>query len=283
MSDTGGSGVPAPRPTSGNLPARRLSSQQLEAVIRRAVELQTAASGPPDEGISEAEVVRIGQELGLDPGAVRRAIGELRGGAPEERGALVRAMGPRLAYASRTVRRPAAEVRALLEAYLCRCEFMLVQRRFADRTRFVRDTGFAAGMGRFTRSFGRQQQPLDVKLVDVSVEPLDDASCLVGLSVDFGVVRTGLAAGGALGGGGAAAGIAAAVLATPLVDPLALLGFPVLAVSWLGMRGIYRLARRGTQEKLESFLDRLEHGEVKVPTGRAGDPLGLGGLRLGGR
>ena len=56
---------PAPRP-GGGLPARRLSNQELEAVIRRAVEI-LAAAGTPDEGISEAEVIRIGQELGLDP------------------------------------------------------------------------------------------------------------------------------------------------------------------------------------------------------------------------
>jgi hypothetical protein len=226
-------------------------------------------------------VVRIGQELGLDPGAVRRAIGEVRGAAPAERGVLTSAMGPRTAHASRTIPMPAHAVRELLEQYLCRSEYMMVHRRFGDRTRFVRDTGFAAGMGRFARSFGRDHQPLDLREVDATVAPLDERSCLVTLAVDLTPVRAGLAAGGALGGGGAAAGIATAVLATPLVDPLALLGVPVLAASWFGMRGIYRLVSRGTREKLESFLDRLEHGEVRLPPARGSDPFGLSGLGIG--
>ena len=272
MSESGESGVPAPRPESGNLPARRLSSTELEAVIRRAVELQATAGGAPDEGISEGEVLRIGQELGLEPAAVRRAITEVRGRPAAETGVLARAMGPGSARAARTVPRPAAEVARLLEDYLCRCEYMMVQRRFPDRTRFVRDSGIAAGFGRIARSFGRSHAPMDLKQLDVAVAPLDDGSCLVELSSDLAGMRAGLAAGGALGGGGAAGAIATAVLATPLVDPLALLGLPVLAVSWFGMRGIYRATRGGVQEKLESFLDRLQHGEVQVPQRRGPGP-----------
>jgi hypothetical protein len=268
MSESGGSGVPAPRPEGGNLPGRRLSSHELEAVIRRAVELQAASSAAPDEGIPEGEVLRIGQELGLDPVAVRRALTEVRTHPPEEGGALTRAMGPGAARAARTVRRPAAAVGLLVEEYLRGCEYMVVQRRFADRTRYVRDAGLAASFGRLARSFGREHQPLDLKQLDVAVSALDGESSLVELSVDLGVVRTGLAAGGALGGGGAAAGVAATVLATPILDPFALLGVPVLAVSWLAMRGIYGAVQRSTQEKLESFLDRLEHGDLRLPDRR---------------
>lgn len=279
MSDTSGSGVPAPRPEGGNLPARRLSSQELEAVIRRAVELQSAATGHADDGISEGEVLRIGQELGLEPAAVRRAITDVRGRAPEERGALARALGPGVARAVRTVRRPAAQTGMLVEEYLCRCEYMAVQRRFPDRTRYLRDTGLAAGFGRIARSFGRNPPPMDLKQLDVGVSALDDDSCLVELTVSLGGMRAGLAAGGAAVGGGGAAAITTAVLATPLVDPLALLALPVLAVSWLGMRGIYRSTRSGVQEKLESFLDRLEHGEIRVPPARGPAGGGSRGLR----
>jgi hypothetical protein len=275
VSDSGG-GVPAPRPEGGNLPARRLNSQELEAVIRRAVELQTASSVAREDGISEGEVLRIGQELGLEPAAVRRAITEVRGRPPEERGALARAMGPAMARSARTVRRPAAATGLLLEEYLCRCEYMVVQRRFPDRTRYVRDTGIAAGFGRLARSFGRNLPPLDLAELDVAVSALDEDSCVVELSVDMGGMRAGMAAGGALGGGAVAGGIATAVLATPLIDPLALLALPALATSWFGMRGIYRATRGGVQEKLESFLDRLEHGEVRVPPPRGSDPFGLG-------
>jgi len=270
---------PAPQP-GGGLPARRLSSQELEAVIRRAVEIQSAA-GTPDEGIPEGEVIRIGQELGLDPATVRRAITDVRGRPPEERGILARAVGPGKLRAARTVRRNAAAVGLLLEEYLLKCEYMVVQRRFPDRTHYVRATGFAAAMGRGFRKFNQAHAALDLPHLDVSVSALDADTCLVELSMDTAGVRAGIAAGTAAIGGGAAAGITAAVLATPIIDPLALLSVPTLLGSWWAMRGIYGTVQRSAQEKLESFLDRLEHNELKLPEARGG-PFGPGGFNLGG-
>ena len=272
---------PAPQP-GGGLPARRLTSQELEAVIRRAVEIQTAA-GTPDEGITELEVIRIGQELGIDAGTVRRAITDVRGRPPEERGILAKTMGPGTLRAARTVRRNAAATGLLLEEYLTRCEYMLVQRRFPDRTRYVRGTGVAAVLGRAARKFGASHAALDLAQLDVAVSAIDDETCLVEVSVDTGAVRAGLATGAAVVGGGAAAGITAAVLATPIIDPLALLSLPALLGSWLGMRGIYGAVQSGTQDKLESFLDRLEHNELKLPQPRGGGgPFGGEGFNLGG-
>jgi hypothetical protein len=276
-----GGNLPAKPPAlGGGLPARRLSSQELEAVIRRAVEIQSAASGAPDEGISEGEVIRIGQELGLDPVTVRRAITDVRGRPPEERGVLARAMGPGSIRAARTVRRPAAAVGLLVEEYLLKCEYMLVQRRFPDRTRYVRGTGVAAVMGRAARKFGASHAAMDLAQLDVSVAALDEESCLVEVTVDTAGTRAGLAAGAAAVGGTAASGIAAFALATTVVDPVALLGLPALLGSWAGFRGIYGAVQRSTQDKLESFLDRLEHNELKIPTPRG--PFGGGGFSVGG-
>lgn len=272
MTDPGG-------PPGSNLPARRLSSQELEAVIRRAVELQSAA-GTPDEGISEGEVIRIGQELGLDPATVRRAITDVRGRPPEERGLLARTMGPGGIRAARTVRRPAAAVGLLVEEYLLKCEYMVVQRRFPDRTRYVRGTGVAAVMGRAARKFGASHAAMDLPQLDVSVAVLDAGTCLVEVSVDTSGTRAGLAAGAATAGGGVAAGIASFALATTVADPVALLGLPALLGSWAGFRGIYGAVQRSTQDKLESFLDRLEHNELKVPGPRG--PFGGGGFSIGG-
>jgi hypothetical protein len=271
---------PAPRP-GGGLPARRLSSQELEAVIRRAVEIQTAA-GTPEEGIAEGEVIRIGQELGIDAATVRRAITDVRGRPPEERGLLAKTMGPGTLRAARTVRRNAAATGLLLEEYLTKCEYMVVQRRFPDRTRYVRGTGVGAVIGRATRKFGASHQAMDLAQVDVAVSAIDDETCLVELSVDTGSARAGLATGAAVLGGGAAAGITAAVLATPIVDPLALLSLPALLGSWWGMRGIYGAVQSSAQDKLESFLDRLEHNELKLPQPRGGGPFGGEGFSLGG-
>ncbi|HYW08054.1 MAG TPA: hypothetical protein VE913_13920, partial [Longimicrobium sp.] len=98
------SDLPSHPPGSGP-PARRVSSTELEAVIRRATELQFARSDS-DDGLPEAEVMRIGKELGLEPAHVRRAIAEVRGVPVAETGVLARVMGPETIRASRIVRRP---------------------------------------------------------------------------------------------------------------------------------------------------------------------------------
>lgn len=254
-------------PPGGNLPARRVSSQELEAIIRRAVEIQSAAGGPdePDDGVSEAEVLRIGRELGLEPASVRRAIADVRGRAPAERGVLARVMGPRTVLAARTVRRPAAAVGLLVEQYLVTMEYMVVQRRFPDRTRYVAATGVGAAMGRAYRKMQEQHAVLDVTPLDVAVSVIDEDTCFVEVSTDLGGSRAGLAATGAVSGGVGATAITAAVLSTPVVDVAALLGLPVAAVLvWWG-RAAYGMYSRSTQEKLEAFLDRLEHNELRLP------------------
>jgi hypothetical protein len=258
-----------PIPPSGggsNLPARRLSSQELEAVIRRAVELQTAAGGS-DEGVAEAEVVRIGQELGLEPAHVRRAITDIRSRPPEEGGMLAAVMGPGQVRAGRTIRRPAAQLGMLVEDYMVRCEYMHAHRRFPDRTRYVRDASFAAGVGRFARGFSSREQRLDLKQVDVGVAYVDDDTAFVELSMDLSGERAGYAAGGAALGTVSSVPVVAFALVTAAPAVLALTAVPLFGAWMVGMRAGYRYSARQVQEKLESFLDRLEHGEVKVPPG----------------
>jgi len=263
MSQPGKPDLPERRPATSPVGARNLTTQELEAVIRRAVELQ-AGPASREEGVSDTEVVRIGQELGLEPAAVRLAIAEVRSRPPEDRGLLGRGMGPGVARAARVLRRPAAGAGLLVEEYLRETELMVVQRRFPDRTRYVKDSSFAAGMARLARGFTRSGQPLSLNQIDVAVAALDADSCLVEVSVELGGARAGMAAGG-LGGGGVLAGmLAAAVWATPVADPFMLLGIPVLAGSWYGMKAIYGNLQRSTQEKLESFLDRLEHNELRA-------------------
>lgn len=261
------SDLPSHPPGGGSgPPARRLGNHELEAVIRRAVELQGARGDAESaEGVTEGEVVRIGEELGLDPVLVRRAISEVRSRPPEERGMLAGVMGPAAARASRTIRRPAAATGMLLEEYLTRAEYMVVQRRFSDRTRYVRGTGVGAAMGRMARSFSSRHPALELKELDVGVFAVDDSTCVVELSVDLGSPRGWLAGVGAGTGGSAAATVAAFALATPAPDLLALVGLPALALTLWGSRAAYRGHYRTMHERLEAFLDRLEHGEVKVP------------------
>lgn len=253
----------ARRPSNVPVSSRKLATRELDEVIRRAAELHADSSTRLEGGLSEAEVLSIGRELGLDPATVRRAMAEVRGRPPAEKGLLVMLAGPRAVHASRVVSRPAARVAADLELYLRKREFMVAQRRFRDRTRFVRDSSVGANLARFARGFLRPPNtPVDVKQLDISVSEVGADSCLVELSVDLAGTRGGLVGGVIGGGGGAAAAWAAAAWATALPDPLMLLGVPVLAGAWLGTRAIFSTVTRSVQEKMESLLDHVEHDKL---------------------
>lgn len=240
----------------------RITNDELQAVIRRAVELQAGSPAGPTEGVSDVEVVRIGQELGLDPATMRLALAEVRGRPTVEQGALVRIVGEATVRATRVVRRPAATTASLIDRYLREVEFMVAQRRFPSSTRYIRDSSLAAGLGRFTRGFARAHRPVNAPQLDVAVAAIDDASCLVSLSVDLAVMRGGLLAGVLGSGTAASAAWVVTVWATTIADPLMLLGLPVVAGSWVGMRAIYGSIRRSLQDRLESLLDRVEHDEL---------------------
>lgn len=249
---------------SSNLPAapQTFSTPQLEAVIRRALELQAGPSAGGTDGVPAADIVRIGQELGLEPAAVRRAMAEVQGRPPEERGALDGLVGVATVRASRVVQRAASDVGPQLDRHLRDAELMVAQRRYAGRTRYVQDASIAAGLARFTRGLSRSTQPLKLKQLDAAVSPLDPGSCLVELSVDLATARGGLLAGVFGSSSVLAAGWAGTVWATPIADPLMLVGVPVVAGAWVGMRAIFRTISRSSEEKLELLLDKLEHDEL---------------------
>lgn len=242
--------------------ARNFTTEELQAVIHRAVELQAGTSARAEDGLSDSEVVKIGQELGLDPATVRRAMAEVRVRAPVETGAIIRVVGAGNAHASRVLRRPAASTGLLVEQYLRETERMVAQRRFPDRTRYIKDSSLAAGLSRLAKSFSRSHPALNLEQLDVGVSAIDADSCLVEMSVDLAVMRGGLVA-GVLGSGTVAAGSwVVAVWASAIATPMMLLGLPVVAGSWFGTRAIYGSIHRSTQDKLESLLDRLEHNEL---------------------
>ncbi len=246
---------------AGNLPiqSRNFSTPELEAVIRRALELQTNTSMRMEESLSEADVVRIGQELGLDVATVRRAMAEVHG-RPEQKesGALVALAGNKIVRVSRVLHRDAASVESTLDRYLRELEFMVPDRRSGNRTRYERNASLAAMMSRITQRFSRSDKPLNLEQVEVAVSPLDERSTLVQLSVDLATMRGSLVA-GVLGSSTAASGAWAIVVwATAIVDPLMLIGLPAIAGGWLGTRAIYRSIFSSTEDRLESLLDRLE-------------------------
>jgi hypothetical protein len=250
------------RPRKDRASAQRLSNEEFEMVIRRAAELQAgSAEEPGADGLSEEDALRIGRELGLSGAHLGRALAEVRGGAVDESGVMVKVMGPSRYSASRAVSGEAGAVARTLEEYLVDDQYLVVQRRLADRTVFVRARGILAAVGRTTGELFRREPPLGVENLEVSVRQLEPGLCYVRLSTDLGSDRTGHAVGGAVLGG-AFGGANAVVLAIAVAPVAALVAVPILAASFGGMRYAYQRSARKAVVELEALLDRLEHREL---------------------
>ena len=126
------------RPVPSNLPAERtLTQEQFEMVIRRAAELQArAAEDPAGGGLTEAEAIRIGREIGISPQHLRRALAETGTTEVQAPGMATRVLGPAWVHASRTVPGGAAEVQDEINQYLVGRERLAPIRRFPDRTTY---------------------------------------------------------------------------------------------------------------------------------------------------
>jgi hypothetical protein len=244
---------------SGALPERRLSTAEMEAVIRRAVELQAGPSSA-GEGVTETEIVRIAQELGLPSQYVQQALAEVRGSGTPDTGLLANTFGEARVVAARVVALDLDRAQRDLERYFRECEHMIVQRRRPGWTVYERANGIAAALGRAT-----QRTPLvKTRTVEVSISAADPGNCYVSLAVDLSGTRAGFAAGTAVAGGGGGATVAT-VLGLAVAPPAALLGLPLLAGIWWGMRAGYGSIADRTRLRLESILDRLESGELLPP------------------
>ena len=250
--------VDPPRQPDLSEPARNLTPEEMEAVVGRAVELQAGGAGPGGEGVSEVEMVRIGQELGLDPATVRRAMVEVRS-RPDDGNALLRAMGARFAWTQRVVPQPPDHAAAQVEDYLRATEFMVPERRFPDGTRYVRDFSFAALIARITRPFSRSRPPLGPERVDVTVAAVDAGSTLVEAAADLRDTRLGLTIAALVTG---AVGAIIVFATNPITSPWMLLGLLLLVGPWYFFRAIYGTVHRKTREKVESLLDRIVHDEL---------------------
>jgi hypothetical protein len=250
------------RPRKDAAPAQRLSNEEFEMVIRRAAELQArSVEEAGADGVSEEDALRIGRELGLSGAALGRALAEVRGGAVDEQGAMVKLLGPARISVSRAVAGDARALARVLEEHLEDVQYLVVQRRLADRTVFVKASGVLAAVGRTTTEIFRRAPLLGVENLDVSVRELEPGLCYVGLSTDLGGERTSRAVGGAVMGG-VLGGTGALVLGIAVAPAAAVVAVPIAAASLAGWRYGYQAAARKATVQLEALLDRLEHGEL---------------------
>lgn len=244
-----------------------LSSAQLERVIQRAAELQTAREDIPDR-LDDAEVMRIGEEVGLESQHVHRALLELRAeamvpAAHSEHALPVRLWGTAHVQTSRVVPGDVAEIEEELGGYL----------RSAESLRPVRDRGGlsiwepASDLGsQLKRSLdfgGHGFELAKARRVEMVVQQLESGRSLVTLSADLTNQRAAHATEwmvglGLVGAGATVALVLAAGFPLLLVVPLA--AGVSLAGGLAGADSTFGKRRDRVELTMHGLLDRLERG-----------------------
>ncbi len=255
---------------SDTVPAgQRIERAALERVILRAAQLQ-AGSRDLDEGLTEADLLQLGAEVGIPAPYLRQALMEerMRATLPTERSVAAWLGGPRFAAADRTVPGAADDVGEALEYWMAEGELLIVKRRFADQTTWEPRRGTMATLKRSFRMGGRDYVLARAREVAAQVSAISENRVYVRLAADVGNSRR-----ERLGGatalvalGGASTGV---MFLLGFALPVAALAVPVAGIGAVMVaRGHLREVER-VQVALEQILDRLEHGEIKVPTPKA--------------
>ena len=256
-------------------PPRALARRDFEEVIRRAAEL-AAGEGDADDRLSEEEVLRIGQELGLSTQHMKRALYEL----PELSAAprwYDRYFGPAIFSVARVVPSQPDPTLRRVEDYLVTREYLQIARRRGHSVAFTPADDTLSTLARAFMRPGRRHVIARASRLMISVQPLPNDESHMRLDVDLDEerkrrLRSGIAFGGIAGAivGSAAAGLAAIntpALLGPLPEILAFggtflaVGAASITVAAAGFKNRVLAAKF----ELSGLLDRVEHGESLDP------------------
>lgn len=238
----------------------------VDRILARALELQAGASdGDPQGQLTEAQLLELAKEVGLDPLSLRQALAEerTRVAMPDEKGVLATLYGGASASAQRVVRGTPAEVLKALDDWMQRQECLVVQRYFADRIIWEARRDLLSVARRTVSGKGAAlARATDVAATAIAI---DASRVLVRLDARLGGYRALMAQqNAALTGVSVVTGGVLAVLSFPLfavAAPAALL----LPAGFAAARASNRKTVTRAQLALEQVLDRLERGEAGRP------------------
>ncbi len=238
-----------------------LSRRDFDEVMRRASELAAAEPGGSDEEFTEAELVRIGREVGLADRHVRSALAEFRSG----RGRMRALLATGEIRSGRTVERPRARILRELDDFMVGGQLLQRVRQKEDLLQYRPAIDWASQVARAASSTARQHYVAASRMVEVRMDELGPESTQVDIVVDPGLAgkyRTGAVLGGGMAG--AAAGVGVGVgLALVATLPVAAAGGIAAGVAIAV--AVASLVAQGFQRRLgevhlevEGILDGLE-------------------------
>lgn len=253
---------------------QRIDRDALERIIRRAAELQ-AGEREIGEGLTESELMRLGDEVGIPAPYLRRALMEerTRGVADRERGIVTWLTGPRKVAAGRIIEAEAEKTEQALHRWMSDQELLQVKRRYPDSTSWEARKGALALIRRSLDLEGRQYKLARAREVVGEVVKLEENRCHVQLVADLGNT-VGQHLGGFAFFAGAGTLTTAVLLSLGFFAPLAIAPAVVAVPAAFGVARARRRTVERVQVALEQVLDRLEHGDSPGEPRRSYGPLG---------
>ena len=252
---------------SGDLPTGpggpELDRAAVERIIQRAAELQ-ANERDIGDGLSERDLLQMGQDVGIPDGFLRQALLEerTRSATPAERGLGAWLAGPRLVSAARAIPGDSHRIEAALHQWMQEGELLQVKRRYPQQTSWEPKQGAMASLRRAMGMGGRTYALTRAAEVVGQVTPLDPSRCHVRLVADLrNTFSDRLTAAVATAGAGGVATVVGITLGVTLTVAALPVGLGVIA-GVLISRGRFREIER-VHVTLEQILDRLEHGDVE--------------------
>ena len=246
--------------------------EALERIIQRAAELQ-AGEQDIGEGLTEPELLTLGQDVGIPSRYLRQALLEEQTRPPAEArgGVLAWLVGPGRLSAQRVVAGEPAVIDRALGTWMQEEELLQVKRRYADHTTWEPKVGAFASIQRALGAGGRRFALARATEVAGRVTPLESGFCHVQLVADVRNGRRQRLAGATtlLGLGTAASG---ALWLMGLLAPFPFLPLLILAPAAAATLRSHRAQHEHVQIGLEQVLDRLERGEIKPGHALPGQP-----------
>jgi hypothetical protein len=246
--------------------APRIDRAALERIIRRAAELQTSER-ELSERLTPAQVLALGEEVGIPRRYLQQALLEEGAGLPEHAAddALSRVAGAAVVGTHRVVRGDCTALQASLLRWMEQNELLCVQRQQPGRITWEPLGGIQAAIRRSTAAMGGGRRPFMLERASAVVAiftELEGDWCHVSLQADLRGLR-GAFLGGAVTAAGAGAGGTAALALLGAMLPVSLIPLPVgLALGWITLRRFRPVPAR-ILLGLERALDQLEQGAVK--------------------